>query len=103
MRRSRRHDVAVLLVAMVIVLILAEAGTRLFVSPSESSAGRLFGIELPPVQVFPESLNAWDTSGEAAERPVADGPLTYGDLWGIHREDPLLGYTALENARSRHG
>jgi len=103
MRSSRRHDLAVLLGATVIALALAEIGARLLVVPSEVSGGRLLGLELPPLDAFPESLTAWDTSGEAAGRLFEDGPLTYGDLWGIHREDSLLGYTALENERSRHG
>jgi hypothetical protein len=103
LRGSRPRDLAVLFVTTAITLALAEIGLRLLMAPSEVSGGRLLGIELPPLQAFPGSLNAWDTSAEAAGRLFQGGPLTYGDLWGIHREDSILGYTALENARSRRG
>ncbi len=103
MKSLRPSNAAVLIVATVLSLALVELTARLLVEPSDVSAGRLLGVELPPLEAFAKSPTAWDTSGERAERLVDDGPLTYGDLYGIQREDSLLGYTALEGTRSRNG
>lgn len=101
MTNSLRTGLVISLVTTVLMLIAIEAVLRLAIRPSHVSYGTLFGIELPPVKVI------WDKTPPPTDRDqpfdhlVVDGrAITVGDLWGIFREDPLLGYAPRENARS---
>ncbi len=86
--------------AFVSVSVL-ELGMRLLISPSDVSSGRLAGIELPPVRLSPPKKLDHD----APDPVLVDGgqPLSRGDLWGILREDRVLGYAPRENAVSLRG
>jgi hypothetical protein len=90
-------------------LVLVEAALRLAIEPSVHSSGRLFGLELPPLNVLPSD---YGTTGRdlssAGDEPyrslrVNGIAITRGDMCGILREDPYLAYAPRENSASRNG
>jgi hypothetical protein len=87
------------------MLLLGEAALRALTEPSPYSFGRLFGMELPPYRlVAAEPVRLSDDRSEWADGLIVDGDrITVGDLWGIFREDPLLGYVPQEDAVSTNG
>ena len=105
MRRVPGKDIALLVVSITLVLLLGEAALRGLIEPSPYSFGRLFGIELPPYRLVPaEPVRLSDDRNEWAGGLIVDGNrITVGDLWGIYREDPLLGYVPQEDAVSANG
>jgi hypothetical protein len=105
MRRVPWKDIALLGVSVTFLLFLGEAALRVLTEPSPYSFGRLFGIELPPYRLVPaEPVRLSDDRSEWADGLIVDGDrITVGDLWGIFREDPLLGYVPQEDAVSTNG
>ena len=90
--------------ALVAVLLL-EIGLRLMLAPSDRSYGMLLGQELPPVKLIPYDRSPPKTDRDASyEDLVVDGDrISVGDIFGFHRDDPVLGYTPQENVVSLHG
>lgn len=90
-----------------------EIGLNILVQPSENSSGIFLGNELPPLKPLPpgpvphyqERITALDKNRDQwYESLVVDNKnVTRGDLWGIFREDELLGHAPQENARSKQG
>jgi hypothetical protein len=103
--RARTAKWVLLGASCVVALALIEGSLRVLVRPSELSAGRLFGFELPPIRVIPDRDFEPDTGRDEAYRGlVVDGQrITVGDLWGFHREDARLGYVTREGMTSRNG
>jgi hypothetical protein len=93
------------IVSITSALLLAEITLRGLIEPSPYSYGRLLGIELPPYRlVSAEPVRLSGDRSEWADGLIVDGNrITVGDLWGINREDPLLGYVPLEDAVSANG
>jgi hypothetical protein len=64
------------------------------------SYGTLLGRDLPPLRVVPRTAPLpW------SDKPARDDDpqrITWGDLQGVMREDPRLGYTTEERATSRN-
>jgi hypothetical protein len=101
-------------VSLLIALILIELFLRASVRPSETAWGKLFGSDLPPVKMMPvqgqalRDLQGKKTQGSPLVAPEQapqqdDGTPVKDDLWGICRNDPLLGHAPQENALSTHG
>lgn len=100
-------------VFLLLGFVLVEVGLNVLVQPSENSSGIFLGNELPPlkplppgpVPIYQERINALEENrAEWYESlVVANKKITRGDLWGIFREDQLLGHAPQENARSEHG
>ena len=88
---------ALALGAAAVVLVALEAVLRVGVTPSPHSAGRLFGSELPPVQLIPPE------PPRPARRDAQPGRIRFDDLSGLVRDDVVLGYTAREHAISTNG
>jgi hypothetical protein len=90
--------------ACLLALLLVETAGRIFVRPDPRGYGSLFGVVLPPMQIFPAGQDP-DLAREAPYHgQIIDGqPITVGDVAGYHRLDPVLGYTTLENAVSVNG
>lgn len=105
MRKVLGKDIALLAVSITLVLLLGEAALRGLIEPSPYSSGRLFGIELPPYRLVPaEPVRLSEDRSEWADGLIVDGNrITVGDLWGIYREDPLLGYVPQEDTVSVNG
>ncbi|MBF0478227.1 MAG: SGNH/GDSL hydrolase family protein [Candidatus Omnitrophica bacterium] len=84
-------------------LLIFELGTRPFIKPSPKCYGVLWGKELPPFKItFGDKFQA--DYDQLAVGWVVDGQqMTKGDLWGILKEDPVLGFVPVENAVSRNG
>jgi hypothetical protein len=100
------QKILVACLALVFSLLAAEIALRLVVSPSPRSYGTLFDRELPPVRILPQTLAGPVFTDRTAwyQRLVVDGRrITVGDLWGLQREDPLLGYVPREHATSING
>lgn len=102
-RSCTRANLLLLLVSLGFALGLVEAGVRLLISSSEVGYGRILGAELPPLRVFRDSVPPSVWPSEGAGRLFEGGPLTFGDLYGHVREDPILGYAVRENAVSANG
>src|SRR5689334_17194624 len=105
MGRRTVQNISLVLVSVVLSLLLIEFGTRWFVLPSKNSYGRLFGEDLPPIKIFQGSLSPPPTDfSEWYDHMIVDGEkITKGDLWGIHKQDPLLTYRNEENRISTNG
>lgn len=80
------------------------------VKPSEYSSGVLLGRELPPLNILPPNfhvLTEAQRNGELYEwhnSLVINGrKITKGDLWGVMREDTLIGYAPEESTISSNG
>ena len=101
----------------ILAIVLFECVIRFFVTPSPMSYGILFGGELPPIKVIPARESTRFEVQDAAESertsPQTIANSTNGDgdapkqqdvgeddLWGILRQDPLLGYVPKENSVS---
>ena len=105
MRKTRFHNVLLLSVSFCLVLLLCEAGLRFGLQPSPYSYGRFLGKELPPYRLLPEGpLPLRGDRSEWYEGLIVDGKkITAGDLFGIYREDSLLGFAPRENTVSANG
>ena len=105
MRKTRFHNVLLLSVSFCLVLLLCEAGLRFGLQPSPYSYGRFLGKELPPYRLLPEGpLPLRGDRSEWYEGLIVDGEkITAGDLFGIYREDSLLGFAPRENTVSANG
>lgn len=100
-------------VFLLLGFVLVEVGLNYMVQPSENSSGVFLGNELPPLKPFPpgpvpqyqERITALEKNRDQWYESliVANKKITRGDLWGIFREDELLGHVPQENARSKHG
>jgi len=95
--------------SLVLTWLLVELVLNAIEEPSELSSGRVLGQELPPRKIIPSidipgpeerlrHLSEW------REPLIVNGrKITNGDLYGIAREDPLIGHVPLENAISANG
>lgn len=105
MKRIARRDVLLFFASVCLIVLLAEAGLRFLSQPSEYSSGRFLGHELPPYKLLlDEPLRMRRNHSEWVDGLIVDGKkITVGDLWGIYREDALLGYVPQENTVSANG
>ena len=113
------------LLSLLLLLIMLELLLRLCVAPSPFSYGRLFGRELPPVDILPRRTPLQTASASPPEAPQtcpeprpspgnttpridkksqaapppAQSPAS-AELRGIFREDAQLGYVPQENTVS---
>src|SRR5947199_81418 len=83
--------------AAAVVPVALEVVLRVCVTPAPHSAGRLFGSELPPVQLIPPE------PPRPARRDAQPGRIRFDDLSGLVRDDVVLGYTSREHAISTNG
>jgi hypothetical protein len=89
------------LLFLFISFALFEIVVRLILSPSQFSYGRILDRELPPIKLIPAVPPSRSDRSEWYNNLLVRGRrITFGDLWGLYREDPLLGYTPQENALS---
>ena len=102
MSRRLRLRATLLLVSLLLTWGVAEfAMTFFFLEPTPFGSASLFGQTLPPLRPFaPTSSQSYQDRVQA--NSGVEG-VTRGDLWGIMREDPLLGYVPQEATRSAQG
>lgn len=87
-----------------LALVAFEGATRLLIRPCEACWGVLLGRELPPFRVISEDASPEIDRNEWFHGLVVNGVrITVGDLWGIPREDELLGYAPQEDTVSANG
>jgi hypothetical protein len=101
MDRDPWLKLALLLTSTALFLLAFEGAARVSIKPSPTSYGTLLGRDLPPVRVIPPQAPL-----PASAEPAREGDsqrITWGDLQGVMREDPLLGYAPQEGATSPHG
>lgn len=92
--------------AVCLVVLLTELVGHALIKPAPMKYGTFLGRELPPFRVVPscEPPPSPEQSASGESDITVDGrPLTIGDLNGIDREDPVLGYAPKENAASANG
>jgi hypothetical protein len=101
---------ALSLAALVVGLVIFEIGGHLFLQPCMGCYGQLFGRALPPILVLTEGAvppadprTVWQNKNNGNKGNSNPLQLTLGDLFGIKREDPYLGYTAMEASNSVNG
>src|SRR5205823_5709389 len=86
--------------AVCFVLALIEVVGHALVKPSPLSYGTFLGRELPPFRVAPACNKpppaATDTSAWYLGLVVDGHRITVGDIYGMFREDPVLGYAPRE-------
>jgi hypothetical protein len=95
-----RRNLALVVASCLGTLLVLEAALRLIVAPSTKSYGTLFGGKLPPVRIL---TPATDELPGTQELTAAGQHLAPDDLWGVHREDPTLGYAPKEATISTNG
>src|SRR5436309_13556099 len=88
---------ALALGAAAVVLVALEVVLRVCVTPSPHSAPRLFGSELPPVQLIPPE------PPRPPRRDAQPARIRFDDLNGLLRHDLVLGYTSSEHATATNG
>ncbi len=76
-------------------VLLFEGTVRFFVKPSPGCYGVLFQAQLPPFTLRPGDQLFFDYN-----HPEGLLGLSRGDLWGIEREDPVLGFAPQEETVS---
>jgi len=104
MRSSLVKNLALTGGSLLICFFAVEAAARLFVKPGEACWGVLFGHPLPPSLVIPlRSAPVADPDKWYNHTVVNGQQITQGDLWGIFREDEVLGYAPKENTVSKNG
>ena len=105
MKRVVLINLALVVLSSLLGLAIFEVAGRFFLSPSQHSYGFLFGRELPPIKVIhgPSPLSQSDRSIWHEKLIVGGKKISVDDLWGIHREDALLGYAPQEDAISLNG
>jgi hypothetical protein len=93
------------LAVTVALLLTIEFVGRMLVVPSDGSYGKILGTELPPYHLRSPFAPPQMTDRSAwYETLIVDGrKITIGDLWGIARRDPDLGYAPKENTSSDTG
>jgi hypothetical protein len=90
--------------AAIAALVLFELFASMLTRGSGSGSGEFLGVLLPPRQVIPAERRSSVAMDEPFGELVVQGvQITRGDLWGIMREDPNLGYVPTENSRSLNG
>jgi hypothetical protein len=92
------------------MLLVVEGALNFMVKPSQDSSGMLMDIQLPPLNILPPDYHApteeqrnkilyeWYNSLVVNNRKI-----TNGDLWGVFREDALIGYVPKESTVSPNG
>ena len=100
-------------VFLLLGFVLVEVGLNIIVKDSEISSGVFLGKELPPLRPLPPGpVPDYQSRIDALEKSraewfesliVANAKITRGDLWGIFREDGLLGHAPQENTISKNG
>ena len=102
MRTETKKNIILFFVTYLLCWLVLEAAIRLFIVPSKHSYGRLFGGDLPPFRLTlrPSSSNLVDRSTWYHNLIIDGQKITVGDLMGVYREDPLIGYVPRENALS---
>ncbi len=103
--RSRRlvARLGLLASSILLVVLILELVGRLIVEPSETSAGRLFNLELPPQRLLATAPVERNPDEWFQNLVVGESKITVSDLFGFIREDPLLTYAPEENRRSTNG
>jgi hypothetical protein len=104
-RHNLWRNTVLFLAATLVTAAIVEAVLRGLVRTSDDCYGNLAGVELPPCRLrSPYGAPLVTNRPEPYRDLVVDNrKITYGDLWGIARHDPVLGYTALEGATSANG
>lgn len=105
MKKDSTQNVILLSISILFCLLSVEIVLQFFISPSQNSYGTFFGRELPPLKLILDrnSMHGLDRSSQYKDLVIEGQKISVGDLWGIYREDPLLGYAPQENARSLNG
>jgi hypothetical protein len=104
MRSEWKRNAGLFVTTSLLIFVVIELVARMLLVPSELSYGRLFGIELPP-RVLPSPFlkaSSIDRSARYEDLVVNGKEITLGDLWGLMRSDPLLGYAPIENSHSKN-
>jgi hypothetical protein len=104
--RRRAGSVLLSLGAICFVVALIEVAGHALVAASPLGYGRFLGRELPPFRVVPacdKPPAPADPSAPYRDLVVDGQRVTVGDLHGLFREDPALGYAPRENAVSANG
>jgi len=104
MKNEILKKAALVLSSLLLTLIILEIILRAFIHPSEISYGTLFERELPPHKVIPtRSINNSERGLKNNILIVENRNISRSDLTSVTKRDPLLGYTAKENAKSPNG
>ena len=102
-RLRMRRRMLLALGSTLLSLLAGEGLLRLCVERSPASYGRLFGHELPPHRVVPSSYRP-DPEADRQVRKIVGGlEVTRGDIEGVMREDPVLGFAPREQSASARG
>jgi hypothetical protein len=103
MSRQAILNTLTVLITVLVCFVALELGLRWLIKPSPHSYGRLLGVDLPPLRLAMNEPPS-QTSLDEGYGLVVDGrKITYGDLWGYYRPDPVLGYAPQESIVSANG
>jgi hypothetical protein len=101
--RHMRMAATTVLITTIACLALLELAARLLLEPSGHSAGRLGGVELPPLQIARTPEFPLTDRAESVITTNSGDVVTRGDLWGLWQVVPTLGYQQQTDARSVNG
>lgn len=99
MRSKTKQNIILFFATYLLCWLVLEVALRLLMVPAKHSYGKLLGVDLPPFKLITHSSSPHAANRSARyENLVVDGQkITTGDLWGIYREDPLIGFVPQEN------
>ncbi len=90
--------------AVLVGLLLFELAARLVLRQSPAGGDMLLGVSLPPRSVIPSPSPKPVDPDMPYEGLIVDGEqITFSDLWGTVRPDPMVGYVPQENSVSTNG
>lgn len=91
-------------VSVVVGVLLFELAAQWLLERSPAGRDELLGVWLPPRSVIPPQPPPSFDSNEPYDDLIVGGKrISKGDLWGIMREDPIVGYVPRESSVSANG
>lgn len=91
-------------VSVVVGLLLFELVAQWLLERSPAGHDELLGVQLPRRSVIPaQTASRLDPNEPYDDLIVGGKQISKGDLWGIMREDPTVGYVPRESSASANG
>ncbi|UCC14408.1 MAG: hypothetical protein JSW21_00070 [Gammaproteobacteria bacterium] len=92
------------MIAAMVAIVVFELTALTLIREAEPGSSKFLGVQLPPRQIIPIERGPRVDPDEPFDDLVVRGVrITKGDLWGLMREDPSVGYVPMESSRFLNG